>query len=105
LAYSTDIESFARKAQVIFLAEDKPDHLADLAIRIARLATQASDSFHHDSGGVGTATEVEKRLKKAGLKATIVSQPVFVTPAARWKILTGLNRIILGSASNDAVLL
>ncbi len=29
LAYSTDIESFARKAQVIFLAEDTPEHLAD----------------------------------------------------------------------------
>jgi UDPglucose 6-dehydrogenase len=38
LAYSTDMESFARKAQVIFLAEDTPQHLADLAVRIARLA-------------------------------------------------------------------
>ena len=38
LAYSTDMESFARKAQVIFLAEDTPQHLADLAIRIARSA-------------------------------------------------------------------
>jgi len=37
LAYSTDIESFARKAQVIFLAEDTPEHLADLALRSARL--------------------------------------------------------------------
>src|SRR5580704_16814653 len=34
LAYSTDIESFARRAQVIFLAEDSPEHLSDLAIRI-----------------------------------------------------------------------
>ena len=50
LAYSTDMESFARKAQVIFLAEDTPQHLADLAIRIARLAPQASHSHHHDAG-------------------------------------------------------
>src|SRR5208282_1559963 len=40
LAYSTDIESFARKAQVIFLAEDSPQHLIDLAIRIARAASK-----------------------------------------------------------------
>ena len=51
LAYSTDIESFARKAQVIFLAEDTLDHLADLAVRIARLAPQTSHTFHHDSCG------------------------------------------------------
>ena len=38
LAYSTDIESFARKTQLIFLAEDKPESLNDVAMRIARLA-------------------------------------------------------------------
>src|SRR6202451_4537330 len=40
LAYSTDVESFARKAQVIFLAEDSPQHLTDLAIRIVRAAAK-----------------------------------------------------------------
>jgi len=40
LIYSTDMESFARKTQVIFLAEDAPEHLSDLAIRIARTATK-----------------------------------------------------------------
>src|SRR6202521_236207 len=38
LAYSTDIESFARRTQVIFLAEDKADSLNDVALRITRLA-------------------------------------------------------------------
>ncbi len=40
LAYSTDVESFARKAGVIFLAEDSPQHLADLALRISRAAAK-----------------------------------------------------------------
>ena len=40
LAYSTDIESFARKSQVIFLAEDKPEGLSDIAMRIARMASK-----------------------------------------------------------------
>ena len=80
LAYSTDMESFARKAQVIFLAEDTPQHLADLAVRIARLAPKPPILTIMTPVPVGTATSVEKRLKDAGLKATIVSQPVFLTP-------------------------
>jgi len=35
LSYSTDIDAFARKAQIIFLAEDANDHLASLCRRIA----------------------------------------------------------------------
>ena len=35
LVYSTDIESFARKMRLIFLAEDSPNHLQDLVLRIA----------------------------------------------------------------------
>src|SRR6476660_7251327 len=40
LVYSTDIESFARKARVIFLAEDSADHLGDVILRIAKLASK-----------------------------------------------------------------
>src|SRR5216684_2473538 len=40
LAYSTDIESFARKTQVIFLAEDGAENLTDVVMRIARLAAK-----------------------------------------------------------------
>src|ERR1051326_7339371 len=42
LAYSTDVETFARKAQVIFLAEDNSDHLGDLVLRIARASSKPS---------------------------------------------------------------
>src|SRR5258708_12572975 len=38
LAYSTYMESFARKAPVIFLAGHTPQHLPDLPIRISHLA-------------------------------------------------------------------
>src|SRR3984893_4715934 len=61
LIYSTDMESFARKAQVIFLAEDSPQHLADLAIRIARLAPKPPIFSIMTPVGVGTASSVEKR--------------------------------------------
>ena len=104
LAYSTDMESFARKAQVIFLAEDTPQHLADLAIRIARLAPKPPILSIMTPVGVGTATSVEKRLKDAGLKATIVSQPIFITPGCAVEDFNWPDRIILGTSSNDAVL-
>jgi UDPglucose 6-dehydrogenase len=104
LAYSTDMESFARKAQVIFLAEDTPQHLADLAVRIARLAPKPPILTIMTPVSVGTATSVEKRLKDAGLKATIVSQPVFLTPGCAVEDFNWPDRIILGTAANDAVL-
>ena len=40
LAYSTDVEAFARKASVIFLAEDTPQQLPDLVARISRAASK-----------------------------------------------------------------
>src|SRR6185312_12300149 len=40
LTYSTDVESFARKSGVIFLAEDTLDQLSDLAVRISRVVTK-----------------------------------------------------------------
>src|SRR5256884_2296351 len=80
LAYSTDMEAFARKAQVIFLAEDTPDHLPDLALRIARLAPKPPILSVLTPVPVGSAAIIEKRLKDSGLHATIVSQPVFFTP-------------------------
>jgi UDPglucose 6-dehydrogenase len=104
LAYSTDMESFARKAQVIFLAEDTPQHLADLAIRIARLAPKPPVLTIMTPVPVGTAAGVEKRLSEAALQATIVSQPIFITPGCAVEDFNWPDRIILGTSSNDAVL-
>jgi UDPglucose 6-dehydrogenase len=104
LAYSTDMESFARKARVIFLAEDTPQHLADLAVRIARLAPRPPILSVVTPVAVGTASAVEKRLREAGLRATMVSQPMFFTPGCAVEDFNWPDRIILGTPSNDAVL-
>ena len=50
LAYSTDMESFARKAQVIFLAEDTPQHSGRSGGTHRPPGAEASHSFHHDAG-------------------------------------------------------
>jgi UDPglucose 6-dehydrogenase len=104
LAYSTDIESFARKAQVIFLAEDSPQHLTDLAIRLARAAPKPSILTIVTPVPVGTASAVEKRIAESGLRATVVSQPMFFTPGCAIEDFNWPDRIILGTDSNDAVL-
>ena len=104
LAYSTDIESFARKAQVIFLAEDSPQHLTDLAIRITRAAPKPPILSIVTPVPVGTATTIEQRITEAGLRAIIVSQPMFFTPGCAIEDFNWPDRIILGTDSNDAVL-
>ncbi len=104
LAYSTDVESFARKAGVIFLAEDTPAQLIDLALRIARAATKPPVLSIVTPVPVGTASAVERSLQEAGLKADVVSQPMFFTPGCAVEDFNWPDRIVLGSKSNDAVL-
>lgn len=104
LVYSTDIESFARKAQVIFLAEDTAEHLADLAVQIARLAPKPPIFSVVTPVSVGTTSGIEKRVREAGLRATVVSQPIFFTPGCAVEDFNWPDRIILGTSSNDAVL-
>src|SRR6201982_2415774 len=103
LAYSTDIESFARKTGVIFLAEDKAEGLSDIAIRIARLAPKPPFLTIVTPVPVGTANALEKSIKDAGLHASIVSQPVFFTEGCAVEDFNWADRLILGSTSNEAV--
>jgi UDPglucose 6-dehydrogenase len=103
LAYSTDIESFARKTQVIFLAEDKTDNLNDIAIRIARLAPKPPILTIVTPAPVGTASALEKNMQSAGLQATIVAQPMFFTDGCAVEDFNWPDRLILGTTSNEAV--
>lgn len=103
LAYSTDIESFARKMGVIFLAEDKPENLSDIALRIIRLASKPPILIIVTPAPVGTANALEKSIADAGLKATIVSQPMFFTDGCAVEDFNWPDRLILGSSSTEAV--
>jgi UDPglucose 6-dehydrogenase len=103
LAYSTDIESFARKTQVIFMAEDSAEHLSDVVMRIARLASKPPILTIVTPVSVGTAAAIEKSLKAANLQATIVSQPMFFTDGCAVEDFNWPDRLILGSTSNEAV--
>jgi UDPglucose 6-dehydrogenase len=103
LVYSTDIESFARKTQLIFLAEDSADGLSDVVLRIARLAQKPPILTVVTPVPVGTAAALEKSLQEAGTQATIVSQPMFFTDGCAVEDFNWPDRLILGSNSNEAV--
>ena len=103
LAYSTDIESFARKTQVIFLAEDKADNLTDVALRIARLAPKPPILTIVTPVPVGTAVALEKSVADAGRQATIVSQPMFFTAGCAVEDFNWPDRLIMGSTSSEAI--
>jgi len=104
LVYSTDIESFARKAQVVFLAEDGPENLTDLAVGMAGVVSKPPILSVVTPVPVGTVSGIERKLAEAGLKATLVSQPMFFTPGCAVEDFNWPDRIILGTSSNDAVL-
>jgi UDPglucose 6-dehydrogenase len=103
LAYSTDVETFARRTGVIFLAEDKPENLNDVALRIIRLAPKPPILTIVTPVPVGTANALEKAIKEAGLEATIVAQPMFFTDGCAVEDFNWPDRLILGSTSNEAV--
>jgi len=103
LAYSTDIESFARKTGIIFLAEDKPENLTEIVIRIARLAPKPPILAIVTPVPVGTANAIEKSLQDIGVQATIVSQPMFFTDGCAVEDFNWPDRLILGATSSEAV--
>jgi len=103
LAYSTDIEAFARKSGVIFLAEDTAQHLPDLVLRISRAVSKPPILSIVTPVPVGTGVELEKKVQDAGLKAIIVSQPMFFTAGCAVEDFNWPDRIILGTNSADAV--
>src|ERR1035438_7388249 len=79
LVYSTDPEDLARKAQVIFLAEDSADGLEPLILRLARAAGRFQVLSVVTPVRVGSTSLLEKALRSNGLKSLLACQPMFFT--------------------------
>src|SRR5215468_7997056 len=103
LAYSTDVEVFSKRAHVVFLAEDSGEHLEELVLRIVHHSTHPITFSLVTPVPVGTASHLEKVVKAAKLKATIVSQPMFFTDGCAVEDFNWPDRIILGTTSAEAV--
>ncbi len=105
LAYSTAVEAAARKSQVIFMAQDSPSYLEDMAVNLAQVAPPDCVLVILTPVPVGTAARLEARLKAADLTATVVSQPISVTQGCAVEDFNWPDRIILGTSSSHAVML
>ena len=103
LVYSADPEDLARKAQVIFLAEDSAEGLQEVVVRLARAAGRFQVLSIVTPVHVGSTTRLEKALKTAGLKSLLVCQPMFFTNGCAVEDFNWPDRIILGTASSEAV--
>jgi UDPglucose 6-dehydrogenase len=103
LVYSADPEDLARKAQVIFLAEDSADGLEEVVNRLARAAGRFQVLSIVTPVRVGSTTQIEKALKSHGLKSLLVCQPMFFTNGCAVEDFNWPDRIILGTPSSEAV--
>lgn len=103
LVYSTDPEDLARKAQVIFLAEDSPQGLEELVLRMARAAGRVQVLSVVTPVRVGTTSTLEKALKAQALRSILVCQPMFFTNGCAVEDFNWPDRIILGTSSSEAV--
>ena len=103
LVYSTDPEDLARKAQVIFLAEDSPQGLEELVLRMGRAAGRVQVLSIVTPVRVGTTSTLEKALKAQALRSILVCQPMFFTNGCAVEDFNWPDRIILGTSSSAAV--
>jgi UDPglucose 6-dehydrogenase len=103
LVYSADPEDLARKAQVIFLAEDSPEGLEELALRLSRAGGRFQVLSIVTPLRVGSTSLLEKKLRDNGLKSLMVCQPMFFTNGCAVEDFNWPDRIILGTLSSEAV--
>jgi len=104
LTYTTDLAVLVEKAQVVFLAEDSYHYIEEVALKIARVAARDAVLVVATPVPVGTAARIEKRLRDAGSPLPVVSQPLFLTDGCALEDFNWPDRIVLGAASPDAVL-
>ena len=104
LTYSTDLASFSRRANVIFLAEDTHRYIEEVALQIAAGAIPGSILVVVTPVPVGTAMRIQSRIQAAGMQMTVVSHPLFLTDGCAVEDFNWPDRILLGTASSDAVL-
>ena len=103
LVYSSDPEDLARKAPVIFLAEDSPQGLEELLLRLSRAAARFQVLSIVTPMHVGSTTALAKKLKDSGLTSLLVYQPMFFTNGCAVEDFNWPDRIILGTPSSEAV--
>ena len=94
------------KSQFIFLAEDTPEDLADLVCASRGWRAKPPILSIVTPVSVGTATKIEQRSEGVGIDSAPLFRSRCSSPTdARSKISTGQIAFMLGTTSNEAVLI
>lgn len=105
LLFSTDLTSAVQRAQVVYLAEDDPQAVEGLALKIAQAAKPRTVLVISSPVSVGTACKVQETLVKVGLGTIpVVAQPLFFTSGCAVEDFNWPDRILLGTMSSEAVM-
>lgn len=105
LLYSTDLESFVRRAPIIFIAQDSHLHLDDVVAELAPLTAKSTVLVIMTPVPVGTASRIEARLAALGHPRPVVSQPLFLTDGCAVEDFNWPDRIVLGAGAPEPVLM
>jgi UDPglucose 6-dehydrogenase len=103
MTYCTEFSSFAQKSHIIYYAADSNQYIEDIAAKVASEAMEGAVFVIATPVPVGTATRVEQRLVSQTRRMAVVSQPLFLTDGCAVEDFNWPDRIVLGSASRDAV--
>jgi len=103
LIYSSDLESFAGKSQVVFLAEDSSRYIEDIAVKLALNLKHDAILVLVTPVPVGTAARLEPRMKEMSHKIIIVSHPLFLTDGCAVEDFNWPDRIVVGTKSTHSV--
>lgn len=104
LLYSWELASVPARAQIIFLACDSAKGIEEIAMRLGKLMNPSGILAIVTPVEVGTADRIEAQLRQADVKIAVVSHPIFLTPGCAIEDFNWPDRILLGTASSDAVL-
>ncbi|MGA3213042.1 MAG: nucleotide sugar dehydrogenase [Terriglobales bacterium] len=103
LTYSGDIQSFASRSSIIFVAQDSSNYVESIAVRIGKLGHEPL-IVNASPSPVGTGHRIEQALKAAGSKAGLISHPLFLTDGCALEDFNWPDRILLGGSSSSAVM-
>jgi UDPglucose 6-dehydrogenase len=105
LVCSTDLESFCRRSQVIYIAEDDAEQVPRGFVEVLKRAQPETVLVITTPVAVGTAARLQQMLRKTNPtpQVTIVSQPLFFTDGCAVEDFNWPDRIVLGTDSHNAV--
>ncbi|ABF39307.1 UDP-glucose/GDP-mannose dehydrogenase [Candidatus Koribacter versatilis Ellin345] len=103
LMYTTELESVARRAGAIFIAEDTPDEIEHIVPELAAVAQPHAVFVIVTPTPVGTTRRIETELRMRSYKQHVVVQPMFLTDGCAVEDFNWPDRLVLGTTSHDAV--